>query len=74
MIDIEVEIEKLNSKKSYSVSEVFKLLRRVTKERDMAAVALISISKNTCCDKCQEASLVAKKALKKLEADNDGHK
>jgi len=25
--------------------------------------ALLSISKNTCCDNCQEAALVAKKAL-----------
>lgn len=34
--------------------------------RDLV-VAMESIAKNTCCDKCQEAALVAKSALAKLE-------
>lgn len=31
--------------------------------------SLISISNNTCCENCQEAKLVAKAALKKLELE-----
>jgi hypothetical protein len=32
-----------------------------------ARVALESIAKNTCCDKCQEAALVARKALATID-------
>lgn len=32
-------------------------------ERNHYREALISISKNSCCDKCQEAKLVARQAL-----------
>lgn len=33
---------------------------------DIAVVALIEIVKNSCCDSCREAGLVAAKALKEL--------
>lgn len=33
------------------------------RQRDAARAALESIAANSCCDRCQEAALVAKKAL-----------
>ena len=36
-------------------------------ERDIYKTALESISKNACCDNCQEAALVAKKALRDIQ-------
>jgi hypothetical protein len=37
------------------------------KENATMREALVSIGKNTCCDSCQEAKLVATKALNELE-------
>ena len=38
-------------------------------ERDRLRAALESIAKNTCCEGCQEAALVARQALKGLTND-----
>lgn len=38
-------------------------------ERDALREALESIAANTCCDRCQEAALVARAALAKGESD-----
>lgn len=49
-------------------------IQRLWKERDRLHAlnqelleALISIAKNSCCDRCQEAALVAKAALAKAQ-------
>ncbi len=38
-------------------------------ERDALREALESIAANTCCDRCQEAALVARAALAKGKSD-----
>ena len=40
-------------------------LKILTAENEMFREALESIAKNTCCDRCQEAALVARSALNK---------
>lgn len=67
------ELEKMNKaweesyqKESYlhgaTQNDKLQALARLTTARE----ALLSISKNTCCDKCQEAALVAQQALEKM--------
>lgn len=41
----------------------WKTIRYLCDVRDRYKRALKSIAKNTCCDKCQEAALIAKSAL-----------
>ena len=43
--------------------------KRLRAERDRLRAALESIAKNTCCEGCQEAALVARQALKGLTND-----
>ena len=43
--------------------EASNMLRALAAERDTLRAALSSIASNTCCDKCQEAALVARAAL-----------
>jgi hypothetical protein len=45
-------------------SELTRALYVASDEIDRLRSVLESIAKNTCCDKCQEAALVAKAALK----------
>ena len=40
-------------------------LKILTAENEIFREALESIAKNTCCDRCQEAALVARSALNK---------
>ena len=43
--------------------EASNMLRALAAERDTLRAALSSIARNTCCDRCQEAALVARAAL-----------
>lgn len=43
------------------------LISEQRKKIDVLFSALESISKNTCCDNCQEAKLVAKEALSQFQ-------
>lgn len=49
---------------------VNEIMRQTLADRDeieRLRKALQSIAKNTCCDTCQEAAMVARKALKEKE-------
>jgi len=59
------EIERLQVREA----EMFQEAHRYMDERNRLRAALESIAGNTCCDRCQEAALVAKAALK---GDTDG--
>ena len=50
-----------------ALSEVCKDAWDVIRERNVYCEALHSIARNTCCDGCQEAALVANKALEEAE-------
>jgi len=56
----------------YHVShrEMAEEILKLRKQLEIAVVDLTSISKNRCCDMCQEAKLVAIKTLSKIEALN----
>ena len=47
------------------IDEMMSELRRLHALNQELLEALISIAKNSCCDRCQEAALVAKAALAK---------
>ena len=56
----------LDFKSDTVVSTASRLLEHIQAQADEIKVlreALVSISKNTCCDTCQEAALVAIEAL-----------
>lgn len=44
-------------------------VNNLSAQRDKYKVALLSISKNTCCESCQEAKLVASEALTQGDKD-----
>jgi len=47
--------------------EAYKTIEKLEAENKRLREALESISKNTCCDSCQEASKWAKQALEETE-------
>lgn len=49
--------------------DLYDEVKRLRAERDRLRAALESIAKNTCCEGCQEAALVARQALKGLTND-----
>ena len=50
-----------------NIADLFAANEFQEKQISILKDALTSISKNTCCDSCQEASLVAKAALSQLK-------
>ena len=56
------------------IAELKSLNEELVKRNDIYKVALLSISKNSCCDQCQEAKLVAQKALTQDSAKSGGNK
>ncbi len=54
------EIERLRSERDVHHQATLKAMEYANRLR----TALESIAKNTCCDKCQEAALVAREALR----------
>ena len=70
IIDLRAENDRLQARlkeQADAYSELIAQLHRDVAERDREIErlrgALESIAANTCCDKCQEAALVAKRAL-----------
>ena len=53
------EIERLRKKIKFKNG----IIEKLSHEEDRLREALASIASNTCCDKCQEAALVAQSAL-----------
>ena len=49
------------------IDEMLTELRRLYALNQELLEALTSIAKNTCCDKCQEAALVARAAIAKAK-------
>ena len=49
--------------------ERMNLIERLADENERLREALESIAANACCDKCQEAALVAKAALRREPGD-----
>lgn len=47
-------------------AELNQLIAAKDAENNEAKSALESIAKNTCCDKCQEAALVARECLERI--------
>lgn len=54
-----IEVRNATMPGHYMVEKIFKLEQERNRLRD----ALKSIAANSCCDKCQEAALVARKVL-----------
>lgn len=55
-------------KSKLTFGQTREVLACVVEQRDQMLKALESISNNTCCDKCQEAALVARAAIKEGSA------
>ena len=52
--------------------ERMNLIERLADENERLREALESIAANACCDRCQEAALVAKAALRREDANVHG--
>ena len=50
---------------SASIGDAWNLCAEAADEIERLRAALRSIAKNTCCDRCQEAALVARAALER---------
>ena len=51
----------------FDMGELRAQLKKTKKKNEILMEAVEGISKNTCCDKCQEARLVSLKALEKIK-------
>ncbi len=62
-----IKLEKINREQFESITDHIKYTRLLEDKLETAKQTLESISKNSCCDSCQEAAKVAVAGLKKIE-------